>query len=277
MNKNIIVILSLLVVIVLTLAIDVLFIKNTFEGMESVPTNAQMYAQSAQQVAVDKGFSSGFAGSGSVNGNSQIPKTIDYQGLYGNTAPTEDAYNKLTKFNMNNYNVEYHDDPQTILAEEDGYGLTTKNMTVKDICGNTIIMPFPEIQGSTLYNEPGSYRFGPSSYVPSYEDSVYLSRTMIDLSSNKTKDENIVANGFCDSLKIFPDKLEDQCRLIPGNNCASTSCCVLLGGKKCVAGNQQGPLVRANYSDIFVKNKDFYYYQGKCYGNCNYNPRQPAT
>jgi hypothetical protein len=266
----------LFVLIVLTLAIDVLFIKNTFEGMNDNPTNAQIYAQSAQQTAVNSGFSSGFAGSGSVNDNYKTQKAIDYQGLYGNTAPTEDAYKKLTKFNMNNYDVEYHDDVQTILAEEDGYGLTTKNMTVKDMCGNTVIMPFPEIQGSTLYNEPGSYRFGPSSYVPSYEDSVYLSRTMIDLSANKQpSDQNIIANGFCDSLKDFPDKLEDQCRLTPPNNCASTSCCVLFGGKKCVAGNQQGPYIRANYSDIFVKNKDFYYYQGKCYGNCNYRPREP--
>jgi hypothetical protein len=278
MNKNIIVIISLFVLIVLTLAIDVLFIKNTFEGMDAIPTNAQIYAQSQQQAAVDKGFSSGFAGSGSVNGDSQIPKAIDYKGLYGNTAPTEDAYNKLTKFNMNNYDVEYHDDVQTILDEEQGYGLTTKNITVKDMCGNTVIMPFPEIQGTTLYNEPGSYRFGPSSYVPSYEDSVYLSRTMIDLSANKQpSDKNIIANGFCDSLKDFPDKLEDQCRITPLNNCASTSCCVLFGGKKCVAGNQQGPYIRANYSDIFVKNKDFYYYQGKCYGNCNYRPREPIT
>ena len=275
MNKNIIVIISLFVVIIISLAIDVLFMKNTFEGMEPIPTNAQLYSQSAQHAAINAGFSSGFAGSGSINDNSQNP--IDYRGLYGNIAPTETAYKELTRFNMNNYNVEYHDDPQTILAEEDGYGLSTKSITVKDICGNTIIMPFPEIQGSILYNEPGSYRFGPSSYVPSYEDSVYLSRTMVDLSSNKTKDENIIANGFCHSLKNFPDKLEDKCRLIPGNNCASTSCCVLLGGKKCVAGNQQGPLVRANYSDIFVKNKDFYYYQGKCYGNCNYTPREPIT
>jgi hypothetical protein len=24
----------------------------------------------------------------------------------------------------------------------------------------------------------------------------------------------------------------------------------------------------ANYTDYNLKNKDFYYYQGKCYGNC---------
>jgi hypothetical protein len=278
MNKNIIFIISLLVLIVLTLAIDVLFIKNTFEGMDAIPTNAQIYAQSQQQAAVDKGFSSGCAGSGSVNGDSQIPKAIDYKGLYGNTAPTQAAYKNITSFNKDNYDVQYHEDAEMIKEQEGAYGLTTKTITVKDQTGNTVILPFSEIQGSTLYNEPGSYRFGPSTYVPSYEDSVYLSRTMMDSSANKQpSDQNVIANGFCDSLKDFPDKLEDQCRLTPLNNCASTSCCVLLGGKKCVAGNQQGPYIRANYSDIFVKNKDFYYYQGKCYGNCNYRPREPIT
>jgi len=43
---------------------------------------------------------------------------------------------------------------------------------------------------------------------------------------------------------------------------------VLLGGQKCVAGNENGPTMKANYSDFLVLNKDFYYYQGKCYGNC---------
>lgn len=278
MNKNIIVIISLFVVIILTLAIDVLCMKNTLEGLDSIPTNTQLYAQSAQKATTNKGFSSGFAGSGSVNGNLKIENSIDYKRLYGNKASTKDAYNKITKYNTNNYNVEYHDDVKKIIGEENGYGLTTKNMKVKDMCGNTLILPFPRIQGSTLYNEPGSYRFGPSSYVPSYEDSVYLTRTMIDLSANKQSNEqNIMANGFCDSLKNFPNKLEDQCRLVPLNNCSSTSCCVLFGGKKCVAGNQHGPYIRANYSDIFVKNKDFYYYQGKCYGNCNYKPREPIT
>ena len=31
---------------------------------------------------------------------------------------------------------------------------------------------------------------------------------------------------------------------------------------------ENGPTNPANYSDHTLKNKDFYYYQGKCYGNC---------
>jgi hypothetical protein len=43
---------------------------------------------------------------------------------------------------------------------------------------------------------------------------------------------------------------------------------VLLGGSKCVSGNENGPSVKSNYSDILVRNKDSYMYMGKCYGNC---------
>ena len=63
-------------------------------------------------------------------------------------------------------------------------------------------------------------------------------------------------------------ELETQCGKIPKDACAYTSCCVLLGGSKCVAGNQSGPTMKANYSDVSVLNRDYYYYQGKCYGNC---------
>jgi hypothetical protein len=42
----------------------------------------------------------------------------------------------------------------------------------------------------------------------------------------------------------------------------------LFGGAKCVAGNDRGPSIQSNYSDFLVKNRDYYYYKGKCYGNC---------
>jgi hypothetical protein len=28
-----------------------------------------------------------------------------------------------------------------------------------------------------------------------------------------------------------------------------------------------GPTNKANYGDIYIRNRDYYYYQGKCYGN----------
>lgn len=129
--------------------------------------------------------------------------------------------------------------------------------------------------GSVTYNEPGYFRFGPSSYVPNYEDSVYLSRLtnidwktpVVDLAS-KVKNSGAQLGGFCSFNKTNPTQTELECNKLDKNTCASTSCCALLGGEKCVAGNKTGPTMKSNFSDIYIRNKDHYYHQGKCYGNC---------
>jgi hypothetical protein len=129
--------------------------------------------------------------------------------------------------------------------------------------------------GSVTYNEPGYFRFGPSSYVPNYEDSVYLSRLtnidwktpVVDLGS-EVKNSGAQFGGFCSFNKSNPGQTELDCNKLDKNTCASTSCCALLGGQKCVAGNENGPTMKSNFSDIYIRNKDHYYYQGKCYGNC---------
>jgi hypothetical protein len=59
-----------------------------------------------------------------------------------------------------------------------------------------------------------------------------------------------------------PQGLEEQCNKLDQNVCASTSCCVLLGSSKCVSGNQNGPIMKANYSDKFIGN---YLAQDECY------------
>lgn len=130
-----------------------------------------------------------------------------------------------------------------------------------------------------LYYVPGAYRFGTSNYVPNYEDSVYLSRvtrnalaqTAEALDKNpfgKVVNTADTLGGFCNANKHSVQKIEEKCLALDKDACASTSCCVLLGGQKCVAGSKRGPTLTANYSDYELANKDFYYYQGKCYGNC---------
>jgi hypothetical protein len=129
--------------------------------------------------------------------------------------------------------------------------------------------------GTVTYNEPGYFRFGPSSYVPNYEDSVYLSRLtdvnwktpVVDLASTAGI-SSAQLGGFCSFNKTNPGQTELECNKLDKNTCAATSCCALLGGQKCVAGNESGPTMKSNFSDIYIKNKDHYYYQGKCYGNC---------
>jgi hypothetical protein len=121
--------------------------------------------------------------------------------------------------------------------------------------------------------------------VPTYEDSVYLSRTARNAQllpgagaeggkgPAPVFNTNSQLGGFCEANKNDKQKIEEKCMAIEKGACASTSCCVLLGGEKCVAGNENGPYMTANYTDytLATRNRDFYYYQGKCYGNCAKN------
>jgi hypothetical protein len=119
-----------------------------------------------------------------------------------------------------------------------------------------------------LYYVPGAYKYGSSNYVPNYEDSVYLSRTTRLPQSSPVYNTAGMLGGFCTQFKNNKFSIEEKCGALDLNTCASTSCCTLIGGQKCVGGNENGPTNPASYSDISLKNKDFYYYQGKCYGNC---------
>lgn len=123
------------------------------------------------------------------------------------------------------------------------------------------------IEGSPIWREPGSLRYPGTGYVPNYEDSVHLN------SQFQSKPEHLsttpyLNGGFCSALANTPLQLDDKCGSLPREICASTECCVLLGGQKCVKGNTNGPFFKDNYSDFLIQNKEYYYYQGKCFGNC---------
>ena len=133
---------------------------------------------------------------------------------------------------------------------------------------NYIKIAKSNVQGDINYYDPASFRFGPSTYVPNYEDSVYLSRTTGQSTIGEILNPAYMLGGLCNYYKNQPMQLEAACQKLDKNTCASTSCCVLLGGSKCVSGKEQGPTVKSNFSDLYVRNRDFYYYQGKCYGNC---------
>ena len=187
---------------------------------------------------------------------SQKSKTID-DGKTSNKA-----------YNSDNYNITYHDDPSTRKNDDDSNAGVGK-MWVRDKSGKLISVPYSNVKNTTLYYETGSYPFGPSSYVPNYEESTLLSK-----SSNQSNVSSIYGlatqkGGFCEATKSSVYNREQECNQIDSNTCASTGCCVLLGGEKCVAGNENGPSIKSNYSDFLITNRDYYYYQGKCYGNCS--------
>lgn len=134
-----------------------------------------------------------------------------------------------------------------------------------------------DLAGNLVYYKPGSFTYGASSYVPYYEDSVFLSRSNKSIINVPTYVSTSTNGGFCSYYKSQPEILEQKCKQITNENCAATECCVLLGGQKCVSGNESGPTMKVNYSDFTVLNKDYYYYKGKCYGNCpSPNPPLPT-
>ena len=115
----------------------------------------------------------------------------------------------------------------------------------------------------TNWFQPDSFRvpFLPSDTI----DPIYMNK-----STNLSQVTPVQSNnlGFCSEQSNYPDVKESKCNALSNETCASTECCVLLGGEKCVAGNEQGPLIETNYSNFLIKNRVYYYYQGKCYGNC---------
>lgn len=194
-------------------------------------------------------------------------KQIEYLEKQKTNVIDDDNKTSNKAYNSNNTDITYHSDPEINLDENTaGVG----KMWVKDKDGNLLSIPYSNTKNTTLYYETGSYPFGPSSYVPNYEESTLLSK----YSNKLNKDSNIYGtasqkSGFCESTKSSVYEREQKCNQIDHDMCASTDCCVLLGGEKCVAGNQNGPSIKANYSDFLVVNRDYYYYKGKCYGNCS--------
>ena len=159
---------------------------------------------------------------------------------------------------------DYIDDDAAKVATDEN-----KGTWVKDKDGNMIQLDLGDITKTDVnYYSPGTYTYDSGIYVPSYQDSVYLSKTTGKHTAAEYLDMASLAGGICSHYKDQPEKLEEECAKLDKNICGSTSCCVLLGGSKCVSGTAQGPTSNLNYGDITIRNRDFYYYKGKCYGNC---------
>jgi hypothetical protein len=156
----------------------------------------------------------------------------------------------------------FHDKPEDQPGAEDnlvGYKISSQDGRIR---------PYSEINGESIYYEPGSFKFGPDNYVPNYEDTVFLSKLTNESPFNSANLHENKNNGFCKQYAQSPEILEQKCNQMSSNTCASTDCCILFGGSKCVAGDAKGPLLRSTYSNMLIQNKDYYYYKGKCYGNC---------
>lgn len=82
-----------------------------------------------------------------------------------------------TTYNKDNLDVTYHDSIDNIIATVDGPTLQTYDKTIINQDGEPVKITLSETLGNALYFEPGTYTYGLPSYVPSYEDSIFLSKT----------------------------------------------------------------------------------------------------
>lgn len=185
--------------------------------------------------------------------------------------PAKNNTDNYTKYDNNNtqfIDVQYHKTEDELMAEAQPTHVTFGNTFIYDENGNRISYPFSSVKGDITYYTPGTYPFGPSNYVPNYETTIYFSRLTGQSTTKPIYNTAKMKGGFCSYFSNQPSQKEIACNQLDPNQCASTTCCVLLGGEKCVSGDTSGPTYTTNYGDIFLRNKDFYYYQGLCYGNC---------
>lgn len=77
---------------------------------------------------------------------------------------------------LSNLDIEYHDSAEKI-AKDTGYGLDVGVVWLYDpIQKKKVAVARPAIQNSATYYEHGAYKYGASTYVPNYSESVLLSK-----------------------------------------------------------------------------------------------------
>lgn len=193
---------------------------------------------------------------------------VDQVNIQGNCMSAKDAENKYQKDISQIINIQYHKTDEELMQESQPTDVQFGTTNIYDQTGNLIPYPSSSVQGSITYYTPGAYPYGTQNYVPNYEESVFLSKLTGQSQTMPIYNTAKMLGGFCSYFQTQSTEKEKICNQLKPNECASTNCCVLLGGAKCVAGDQTGPTLKSNYGDVFLRNKDFYYYQGKCYGNC---------
>jgi len=218
-----------------------------------------------------------------TNENKQISAKISpgyFIDISGYLAPIPNGY--IRSINMRSYvpepevpfdisknytymDVTYHADPMEGQQTDESTAGIGKMWV--EISGNLYSVPYSDVSNTTLYNQPGTYKFNSASYVPNYEESVYLSNRTAEKPTPTQSIEDMYYD-VCLSTEHSIMEREAKCNALDKTKCMASGCCVLLGGEKCIAGSQKGATNRSNYSDHTIINRDYYYYRNKCYGNC---------
>jgi hypothetical protein len=206
--------------------------------------------------------------------NTKVTVSVEQQTVSGNSitvsssdgiSPGSSVLSSSVSGIRTGSNVTAVPDKTTITLDAVGPKVGSGSLTLSRIDGRGNLVALPPVAGpnNVTYYSPDSYTFGAATYVPSYEDSVYLSSSMLD-NQGPPRPPAYAPQGICEKYQADKVGREHACSSLDINTCASTTCCVAIGGNQCVAGNQYGP--------AFPKTSapDYYYFQGQCYGNCPY-------
>jgi len=158
----------ILICILLIIIIYNIFQKPIIENYET-KTLSEYESNKSMDDTKLAGFDSSFAGTGS-------DITTDITRLDYKFAENKEDLKQITKYNMDNLDIEYHDDPKNI--KTGGYELDMGTVMVFDPSLNEIVaIPREENVTYTTYHPPNTFKYGSQNYVPSYEDSVKLRLT----------------------------------------------------------------------------------------------------
>jgi hypothetical protein len=161
-----------------------------------------------------------------------------------------------------------------------------KNNGNTETGGNSIIPPsgppddsYGKINGDLTFYAPGSFMYGADNYVPSYATSVLLSPMLgVNAPLRPVHGEGQGGGSGKGAMEISvcsPDSgasildMEAYCQQLNASDAANKKCCISLGGKHSMAGNEQGPYNRSIYTNpIVAGSTNYYLHLGKCYGDC---------
>ena len=76
------------------------------------------------------------------------------------------------------YDKTFHESAEDIQQQLNVYIPPLKDVSVLDDSGNSVKVSIPKYLGTYTYYTPGTYKYSTGSFVPSYEDSIYLSRSI---------------------------------------------------------------------------------------------------
>jgi hypothetical protein len=187
-----------------------------------------------------------------------------------NNLKTKSDLNIVDIIDLVNYDPSIVDKDKTIFIENTnwtglsnnntGYGNYSLNEIATDILNKD---PIQQIKWSNVYMDDKKNK---DDLIVALKLPDVPSTIITDVCSKKGLLNSDFTDDFCTKNVNDNLSIDAKCQKLSPENCKIPSCCVLINGNKCMAGNKNGP----TFVPENGKETDFTYYYNKdtCYGNC---------